>query len=207
MGKVYIVGAGPGAKEYILPLAEKRVREADVVIGSARLLSLFPMAKKTIVLKGNYSDVLDYIKKNKDKKKIAVLVSGDPGIFSFARQITSLLKPSEYEIIPGISSMQVACARIGEHWDDVFMLSLHGRSKKGLINAVLEHEKIFLFTDKKNNPASIASFLFKKGIPKRKIFVFRNLSLINEKIIKTDIETLQKTKENWEELCVMLIKK
>lgn len=207
MGKVYIVGVGPGSKEYLLPLAKKAIREADILVGTSRPLSLLKTKKKTICLKGNYSGAIDYILKNRRKGKIAILVSGDPGFFSFSRLITSRLKPDEYEIIPGISSIQLAFARIGEPWEDVFILSLHGRRKIGLTKAVLKHQRVFLFTDRKNNPNNIASFLFRKGIRKRQIFVFKNLSLPNEKIIKTDIKSLQENKEDWKDLCVMVIKK
>jgi precorrin-6y C5,15-methyltransferase (decarboxylating) CbiE subunit len=207
MGKVYIVGIGPGSKEYVLPLAKKVIQEANVLVGAPRLLSLFRTKKKVICLKGNYSEALHYILKKRYKEKIAVLVSGDPGIFSFSRQITSRLNSGEYEIIPGISTMQLAFAHLGESWEDVFILSLHSRSKRGLVNTVLEHKKIFLFTDRKNNPACIASFLFRKGVQKRQVFVFKNLSLPDEKIIKTDIKSLQKNNQDWGDLCVMVIKK
>lgn len=206
MGKVYIVGIGPGSREYLLPLAEKTIRDADVLIGARRLLYGLERGKtKTIPIDGNYSRVLSYILKNKDKEKITVLVSGDPGIFSFSQQITLRLEPGEYEVIPGISSMQLAFARIGKSWQDVFIFSLHGRSKRGLEEAVLKHKKVFLFTDEKNNPASVASFLFRKGMRRREIFIFKNLSFPDEKIIRTDIETLRKSDEKWGGLCVMIV--
>ena len=205
MGKVYIIGIGPGSREYLLPLAEKIIRNADVLIGHERWLRLFNMKKEKLFLKGNYSRILDYTLKNRDSKNIAVLVSGDPGIFSFSSLITSQLKPGEYEVIPGISSLQLAFARIGESWQDALIFSLHGRSKRGLAEAVLRHRKVFLFTDGKNNPASAASFLFRKGIRKRRIFVFKNLSFPDEVIIRTDIERLRKSREEWGGLCVMIV--
>jgi cobalt-precorrin-7 (C5)-methyltransferase len=205
MGKVYIVGIGPGSKEYLLPLAKKVIRNADVLIGSERQLRLFNMKKEKLFLKGNYSRVLDYILKNRKSEKIAVLVSGDPGIFSFSSSITDRLKPGEYEIIPGISSLQLAFARIGKSWQDALIFSLHGRSRRGLAEAVLRHKKVFLFTDGKNNPAGIASFLFRKGIRKRRIFVFKNLSFPDEVIIKTDMGKLRRSKEEWGGLCVMIV--
>ena len=207
MEKVYIIGVGPGSKEYLIPLAGKTIRNSDVLIGARRLLCMFNVKKKTIPVDGNYSYALSYILRNKNRKKIAVLVSGDPGIFSFSRQITSQLKPDEYEIIPGISSMQLAFARIGEPWQDAFTFSLHGRTKRGLLETVLGHKKVFLFTDEKNNPANIASFLFRKRVRRRKIVVLENLSLPNERIMKTDIMNLAKSQVKWEKLCVMVIKK
>ncbi|MEW5691701.1 MAG: precorrin-6y C5,15-methyltransferase (decarboxylating) subunit CbiE [Candidatus Hydrogenedentota bacterium] len=208
MRKVHIVGLGPGSRDYLTLKALKVIQKADVLIGARRHLSLFSkFKKKTIYLKENYSKVLKFILQNKDKKNLAVLVSGDPGIFSFSAQITKRLKPYEYEVVPGISSLQLSFARIGESWEDVIIFSLHGRTKRGLKDAVSGHKKVFLLTDKKNNPRDIASFLFRKGIRKRKVFVFKNLSLGDEEIIKTDVETIKDSKDNWNELCVMLIKK
>lgn len=208
MHKVYIIGIGPGTQDYLLPIATRQIQKADCLIGARRILTLFKnLDKKKICLEGDFNEVIPYIKENRAQKRIAVLVSGDPGIFSFSRLIASRLKPDEYEIIPGISLIQLAFARIGEPWEDVFILSLHARTKIGLAKAVLRHPKVFLFTDRKNNPANVASFLFRKGIRKRQIFVFKNLSLPNEKIVKTDIKSLQENKEDWKELCVMVIKK
>lgn len=241
MGKVYIVGAGPGSEEYLIPLAKKAIMNADVLIGARRLLSMFKIhldlsafsiafsspvkrkkrikagveekggspqvigKKKIIFFDGNYLKILDYILENRGREKIAVLVSGDPGIFSFSSSITKRLKSGEYKIIPGISSVQLAFARIGESWQDVFVFSLHGRSKRGLAEAVLKHKKVFLFTDEKNNPANIALFLFRKGIRERKIFVFKNLSFPDEKIVRTDMKDLRRKEEEWGGLCVMII--
>ncbi|MCK4422980.1 MAG: precorrin-6y C5,15-methyltransferase (decarboxylating) subunit CbiE, partial [Candidatus Omnitrophica bacterium] len=150
MGKVYIIGTGPGSRDYILPLAEKAIHQADIVIGAERLLSFCPKGKKTIVLKGNYSRVLDYIKKNKEKKKIAVLVSGSPGVFSFSRKIISALKHFEYEVIPGVSPLQIACALAGETWDDLRIVSLHGKTLRGLARTVIANKKVMVFCDNRN---------------------------------------------------------
>jgi len=165
------------------------------------------MKKKKIRLAGNYADVVNYIIRNKDTKRIAVLVSGDPGIFSFSRHITRCLPRDEFEVIPGISSLQLAFSRIGEPWDDVCIVNLHNRSKRGLAEKVSGHKKVFLFTDDKNTPSQIASFLLTKGIRKRTVYVFNNLSHDNEEVIRTNMDALSRDKKKVPGLCVMLIKK
>lgn len=208
MEKIYIVGTGPGSKDYLTPLAEKAISQADVLIGSQRLLSSFGGIKqKTLILKGNYSQAVRYIRENKGREKIAVLVSGDPGIFSFSKRIIRYLKQDEYVVIPGISSLQAAFSSIGEPWDDAYILSLHGRSKRGLYSAVLNHKKVFLFTDSSNTPSKIALFLLKKGITRRTVYVFNNLSQPNEEVIRANISSLIKDTKKADGLCVMLIKK
>ena len=208
MGKVYIIGMGPGSFELVTPLAEMSIRDSDVLIGAARMLNHFnDNSKRKIYLTGNFSDVLAYIRDNVDRENIALLVSGDPGIFSFSSRVTSVLTNKEYEVIPGISSLQLAFARIGESWHDTFLLSLHGRTRRGLTDAVLMNKKVFIFTDKKNNPVSIAAYLFQRGIKRRKVFLFENLSLPDERIVCTDINKLRECKNEMADLCVMLIKK
>ena len=90
MGKVYIIGMGPGSFELVTPLAEMSIRDSDVLIGAERMLNHFnDNSKRKIYLTGNFSDVLAYIRDNVDRENIALLVSGDPGIFSFSSRVTT----------------------------------------------------------------------------------------------------------------------
>ena len=45
MSKLYIVGVGPGAKEYLTYKAVDVVKSADIVIGSKRAIDLFDEVK------------------------------------------------------------------------------------------------------------------------------------------------------------------
>lgn len=206
MGKIYLIGTGPGNPDYLLPLARKKILASEVLIGSKRLLTEFNFAKEYIYLEKNYDVVLNYLQKNKAQKKIVVLVSGDAGIFSFAKKITPILDFNDYEIIPGISILQLAFARIKESWENVFILSLHGRKKENLNKILKNHKKIFIYTDPKNTPSKIAKYLLKNGYSNNQVFVFYNLSYKDEKIIKTNLKNLLKMKDEKGKLCVMLIK-
>ena len=207
MGKVYIIGTGPGSEEYLVPLGSRIIRHSDIVIASSRLFSLIPKGKKRMKLDGAYSEALDYIKKNAVKKSIAVLVSGDPGLFSFSKKITALLPATRYEIIPGISSLQLACARIGLDWDDLSVISVHGKSLRGLARKCEANKKTIIFCDNTNTPARISKYLIKRIKGKTRAVAFGNLSLPNEEIIKSDIITLAKHEKEWKGLWLLLITK
>ena len=205
MNKVYIIGIGPGAKDYLLPIAKREIQRADCLIGAKRALILFKhLDKEKICLKGDFKKMVRYIKDNKSNKKIVVLVSGDTGLFSFLGQIQYALGKEEYEVIPGISSMQLAFARIGESWQDAKIISLHGRKNINLAKEVKKIEKVFLFTDEENSPQKIAAYLINKRIKNRRVIVFDNLSYYNEKIVDTNLKNLSKMKGFG--LCVMIIK-
>ena len=193
MRKVYVIGVGPGAKEYLLPIALKRIRESDCLIGAPRILKGFKNLKKEkIAYNSNFEELIHYVRINRTKKRIAILVSGDPGLYSFLDKISAGLKKNEYEVIPGISAMQLAFARIGESWEDAKIISLHGRSTGNLALEVRKNPKVFLFTDPDFPPEKIAAYLIEKNISNKRAIVLKNLGYPDERIIDTDLRKLSK---------------
>lgn len=205
MAKIFIIGIGPGAREYVLPAALKRIKEADCLIGAQRALDLFPhLEKEKVCFDGRLSLVIPYLKKHRENKKIVLLVSGDPGLYSLAQTITKQFKNNEYEVIPGISSLQLAFARIGESWQDVKIISLHGRKiSSGILADIRNSPKVFIFTDTDFPPNALASFLLDKGIKNRRAVVLENLSYPDEKIVDSGLKKLSRMKGFG--LCVMII--
>ena len=188
--KVIIVGCGPGLKAYISPKALYNIKKADILVGSRRLLKLFPgVDAEKIVLEKNYSVLVNRIAEWSATRQVVVLVSGDPCFFSYTKMIVKKMGRESCLIIPGISSMQLAFAAVGESWDDACFMSLHGRNNEyaQLIKKVREYTKVGILTDHKNTPAVIARHLLKSGIPERQMFVCENLSLPEESIRETDL--------------------
>ncbi len=56
---------------------------------------------------------------------MAVLVSGDPGLFSLARRVIDRFGISRCQVIPAVSSVQTAFARLGLDWQDAKIISAH----------------------------------------------------------------------------------
>ncbi|MDP1853908.1 MAG: precorrin-6y C5,15-methyltransferase (decarboxylating) subunit CbiE [Candidatus Omnitrophota bacterium] len=202
--KIYVIGIGPGAEEYLLPISKKIIKNSDCLVGSRRLLFLFKnLDKEKVYLDGNYGQVISYIKENRDKKRISVLVAGDTGLYSFLGRISRAFKKDEYCVIPGISALQLAFARMGESWEDAKIISFHGRKPQNLVKEAKIARKLFLFLDDKFPPQKVARYLLDKGIKNRTAIVFENLSYPNERIIKTNLVKLANMKDFG--LCVMII--
>ena len=196
LNKVTIVGCGPGSKKFITGYAMQQIINAEVLIGSRRLLALFPDADAdTYVLSNNYKLLITRIVSlSKKKKKVVVLVSGDPGFFSYSKLIVDKLGIEKCEVIPGISSVQLAFAKIGRTWNDACFMSLHGRSGKlaSVVKKITDNEKVAVLTDNSNNVKLIAKKLLETGVKERKIFVCENLSLEEERIREFDVSSILK---------------
>lgn len=208
MGHVYIIGMGPGGKDYLIPAAQKAIRAADLLVGHCTQLESYEKTKKrTFSLTHNYKEGCNYIIKKKKKHTIAVLVSGDPGVFSFAKNVRGILKPSEYTIIPGISSVQLMSTRFGLAWEDMRVMSLHAKTKRRLLEIVRRCSKVCILTDQANNPQSIAGYLYRKGIRKRTVYIGENLSYPDERTLTTTLHSLKNTTKEWKRLCIMILTK
>lgn len=190
MNKLNIVGIGPGDIGYILPEAYKVLKDSDVLIGGERNLSLVKnLNKKTIVISSDLDSIVEYISDNLQNEKISVVVSGDPGYYSLLPFLKKYFKSESLNVIPGISSLQYFCAKIGLSWEDACLVSLHGR-EVDIVKIAKENPKCIFLTDKKNNPVEIAKKLFIAGLGERKMFVGSNLSYRNEKIIAGSISDI-----------------
>ncbi len=207
MNKIYILGIGPGSRDYLLPATEKRVQEAEILIGGERALKLFQgLEKEEIVIRANLEDVRDFIAANYRSRQIAVLVSGDPGLYSMFNYLKQHFPTEDLYLLPGISSMQLAFARAKISWQDACFISLHGNGDKdkGQLEELLQDkEKTGLFTDDKFPPDKVASYLTERGYGERKAVVAENLSYPEERIIRDSLKEL--SRQEFAGLSVMVI--
>jgi len=180
---ITIVGTGPGTKQYLIPEARQAIEDADILIGGER--NLIPWieqgGKKFYVIKAPVIEVVDRIKEHYEREKVVVLVSGDPGFYSILSFLTKHFDKEELKVIPGISSIQIAFARLSLTWHDAVLLNLHGRSLNILDNHLYE-PKLALLTDFKNNPLNICQYLISKGRKHGSVYICSKLGYPEEKI-------------------------
>lgn len=200
---VTVVGIGPGSKDYLTPIVLKKVKEAELLMGSSRALGLFgDLEKERIEVSGNYQEIVDYIVRNHAHQKIVFLVTGDPGLFSFLSLLRKKLSQKEIEIIPNISAAQLLFARLGLTWDSVQFLTLHGRNEPHKILPFLRNgQKVCVFTDSFLSPDKIAQFLLQSGVGARAV-IGENLSYPQERLIDTDLHQLKEM--NFQEKITLL---
>ncbi len=130
--KVFLVGAGPGSKEYVTLAAKKAVRKATLVIGAQRALELFKedIKGETCILRAqNLDEVLQRtLASAQEERPVALLSTGDPTFFGLLRPLLQRSPVDlEIELVPGISSIQVCAARLKICLDEVEYADFHGQ--------------------------------------------------------------------------------
>jgi precorrin-6Y C5,15-methyltransferase (decarboxylating) len=185
---VTVVGVGPGSREYLLPVAEEAVLQSDVLVGGARALELFAhLGKQCYQIDRHLDAALDFIERAREKQRVAVLLSGDPGYFSLLPRLRARLGEKNLIVIPGISSLQLACARLGLNWEDFFHVSLHGRGLDQL-EKVGDCPKVAVLTEKRFPPSAVCRFFLEKGNNFQKVWILTDLGLPGEQVTSTTLE-------------------
>ena len=124
--RVTIIGCGPGSPACVTPEARAACAGAAVLVGAARALELFPeCAGRRIVMHGDSRAVLDAVAALDPALRVAVLVTGDPGIASLGTLAIRRFGRAACRVVPGISSAQVAFARLGLNWTGARIISAH----------------------------------------------------------------------------------
>jgi len=189
MKTIYVIGAGIEGQEGFSRRALELVSQADMLIGGARQLALFPdFTGQTLTTGANLAPVVECLEKSVGK--IVVLASGDPLFFGIGRYLLRNLPEAALEFVPNVSSVQYAFAKIREPWDDAVFVSALGRGMKGTVDLVVAHDKIAILTDEVNTPRAIAAELIDRGRDGYTAYLCENLGTADESITHTDLKGL-----------------
>ena len=176
-----VVGTGPGADEWLTPAAWRAIRRAEVAVGGRRQLERFaPAGAERVVVGGDMDEVAAALRAHAGRR-IVVLASGDPGFFGIPVALRRLLPEAHIMTVPGISSAQLAAARLGRPWHDLWFASAHGLSVDGVVDAAREHPRVLALTDASRTPQALAAALTAAGVAAR-VTVLERLGEPDERI-------------------------
>lgn len=203
--KIIVAGIGPGAREYVVPKALKAIENAKVLVGGSRALADFAReGQKTFAIKADIKAVMNFIGEELKQNDVVVMVSGDPGYYSLLSSLRKNFPIEQIKVIPGLSSMQVAFAKIALPWQEASLLSFHGRVPKDEDLVYVKGRIIGMLTDNKFNSGRIAEYLIERGWDKNaRAYICSRLSYPDEKIACLSLEEAQ-TKEIVSH-CVMIV--
>jgi len=178
---IAIIGCGPGSPDYLTPAARQAVERAEVLVGAQRLLDLFPASRaERIAVGANVGKALDEISARRGRR-IGVLVTGDPGLCSLALPVLRRFGRDACEVIAGVSSVQVAFARLGLDWLDARILSAHERDPEVDAASLAQAGKIAVLAGRPESLRWIAGLAKSLG-DDRQVFVCENLTLEDERV-------------------------
>ena len=220
MGKVYAVGVGPGSPDYITENVKKIILESDVVIGykyTLNIISNFLQEKEVYeITMEDQEGMYQKISQELGDRILVVPFTGDVN-FSESEVVDRLIEIfGDVDIIPGISSIQVAASKSKVPLDKSRTITMHVttsiESKKiELQKALVDGYNVILIPrpwpkdpEKHFMPSEIAKYLKQNGFDtsKMKVHVFEALTTENETSFEGMVDQLEGKK--FSDLSVMV---
>jgi precorrin-6Y C5,15-methyltransferase (decarboxylating) len=180
---VSIIGIGDDGLDGASEAVRRIISEADLLVGNDRVLALVPgNVTERLVLGADVESAADRIAA--EHGRVAVLVSGDPLFYGLARYLCDRVGIDRCEIVPHVSSMQLAFARVKESWDDAYLTNLANHSLEAVVERIRTADKVGLFTTDENGPDAVAKALVKRKIDYFTAYVCENLGARNERVTR-----------------------
>lgn len=199
MTTCYLIGIGMGNPETLTLGAVRRIRESSLLIGAKRMLEAFPdhPGRKQVLIRAE--DIATAVQAYDGT--VSVLLSGDPGFYSGAAKLYDLLDGIRVETVPGISSVNYFCAKLHTSWQDVKLVSVHGRAANA-VGEIQSHQKTFLLTGSNCTARDLCTQLTESGLGHVTVHVGERLSYEDERITSGPAEEL--AGQTFDDLAVLL---
>ena len=209
MGTVYAVGVGPGSPNYVTEIVKKIILDSDFVVGYKYTLNTISdlIQNKEVyeITMDNQEKIYQKINHELGDRVLVVPFTGDVN-FSESEVVDRLIEIfGDVEIIPGISSIQVAASKAKTPLDKSKTITMHITTsiedkkievQKALIdgyNVILVPRPWPKDPEKHFMPSEIAKYLKRNGFDtsKMKVHVFEALTTEDETGFEGTVEQLE----------------
>ena len=156
---------------------------AEVVVGGRRQLALLPpLDAKQVPLPVPLSDGLPALLEEYADARLVVLASGDPMRSGIGSTLVGLLGPDSVRVLPAVSSVALARARLGWPAEEADVETLVGRHPARLRRLLTPGRRVLLLSSDGDTPAIVAELLVDAGFGGSELTVLSDLGTAEERV-------------------------
>lgn len=187
MHKIHIIGIGDDGLAGVTSPAKLLIDEAQVLVGAEATLAQVPKSKaERIAVGANLDEAVERIAAA-GSKRIVILASGDPLFYGVARYLCDKLGKDRFEVLPHVSSMQLAFARVKESWEEAYLTDLSNRPLDQVLEKIRSAQKVGLFTSDAAPPKAVAKAMLERRIDYFSAYVCENLGSPDERVTQGEL--------------------
>lgn len=188
--KVYIIGVGDDGAEGLTAAASQLIAQSEILIGSRSALSAATNERaERVEVAADFDGLIQQVADHPDKR-IAILASGDPLFYGTARFLCDRFGKDRFEVVPHVTSMQLAFARVKESWDEAYLTNLASQQLDRVVERVRTAEKVGIFTTEQQPPRAVAAALLARHIDYFHAYVCENLGSPDERVTQGELADL-----------------
>jgi precorrin-6Y C5,15-methyltransferase (decarboxylating) len=185
-----VIGLGDDGLEAVPPNVRQIIDNAEVLLGTDRILAIVPKSKvERRVISTDLNELVKTLESAGDKK-VAMLIYGDPMFYGLARYVMDRLGRERFVVVPHVSSMQLAFARVMESWEDAYLTDLAKHPLDAVLEKIRTAQKVGLFTTDQTGPAAVAKALLDRRIDYFTAYVCENLGARDERVTRGTLKEI-----------------
>ena len=185
---ICIVGVGDDGVDGLTASTVDIIKQAEVLIGPGRFTESFQSNVGEAWDPGSDYEALLVRLDSIANQKIVVLAAGDPLFYGTARFLCDRLGKSRIRVIPNVSTMQLAFARVKENWDEAYLTDLGNQTIEHVVQKIRSTERVGVFTNSESTPAALATALLAARIDYFTAYVCENLGSPDERVTSGTLE-------------------
>lgn len=179
MARPLVIGVGEGGVESLSAELRARLARMDIVIAAPRFHDGLPGNPQVIDWPTPFSNIYNIINSN-SKSSLALLTTGDPMWFGAGASLVRHLGPEGCEVVPAVSGLQLAVARLGWPMADCRVVSIHGRPLGNLAAALHPRARLLVIAQDGTSPRRLAQLLAARGYAGATLHVLAHLGGADE---------------------------
>ncbi|WP_408014489.1 precorrin-6y C5,15-methyltransferase (decarboxylating) subunit CbiE [Rhodococcus spongiicola] len=184
-GRIVVVGIGADGWDGLASRAQRAVRDAEVLMGSARQLALVPdSAAVRVPWPTPMLPALPELLEKHRGRRVCVLASGDPMFHGIGVTLGRILGPERLDVIAHPSSASLACARLGWALHETPTVSLVNRPVATLAPDLHDGARLLVLSNDEHTPAAVAEVLRRSGFGDSRVVVLEQLGGPGERVVE-----------------------
>lgn len=191
--KIHIIGVGSDGLAGLTARARDLLQNANLVLGSDHALGAVPeLTADRLRIGPDLQEVVRVLEthladRSGRPKRVVIVAAGDPLFYGVARYLCDRLGKDRFEVLPHVSSMQLAFARIKESWEEAYLTNLANHPLDTVLDRIRTAETVGLFTSEKHDPPRIARELLARGLDYFRAYVCENLGGPDERVTQGEL--------------------
>ncbi|WP_270195210.1 precorrin-6y C5,15-methyltransferase (decarboxylating) subunit CbiE [Faecalibacterium prausnitzii] len=201
---VTLIGMGSGQPENLTLQGLAALRQADLILGARRLLSVLPAGCTENRAAAYRPDEVAELLQTSGAENAVLVYSGDTGFYSGASSMMEKLEALgvRARVLPGLSSIQLLAAALGRPWQGWNLVSAHGRTCDPVAEC-MQGRPTFFLTGGSEDPATLCAQLAAEGFGDVQGVVGQCLGTPEEKLFRGSVKELAAGRFN--SLSVLLV--
>jgi len=187
---IQIIGIGDDGLDGLTANARRLIEQADLLLGDEPTLALVKgLTNKRAAIGNDLSAAVARITAA-EGQRLVVLASGDPLFYGMARYLCDKLGKDRFQVIPHVSSMQLAFARVKESWEEAVLTNLANHDLESVLDKIRVADKVGLFTSEAYPPQAVARALLDLRIDYFSAYVCENLGSPDERVTHGELSEI-----------------